>query len=138
MASENVDLNNCSAFMIHHVMKHPNAAKRKKKLKLKHKMKCEQPKGKRQRLKPGKPSNNTVKKFIDSDEKGETSDSTISSGMNSTTAFEEHFRNKSLFQWIINPVDMNDFMRYTAIHKLFNLYERYRNISVCLQSLLGE
>lgn len=114
MASENVDMNNTSAFVIHHVMKHQNAAKRKKKMKLKQKMKSEQLKGKRQRLNPGKPPSNLPgKKSIESDEKEETSDSTASSNINLSTAFDQHFKNKTLFQWIINPIDIGDFMRYS-------------------------
>lgn len=130
-----------SAFMIHHVMKKPNAAKRKKKQKLlKKRMKFENTKGKRQRNAAKLHNNASVKKEL-SDSGLNCDSEPLTNGIDSVsppTAFDLHFENKTLMQWMINPFDVNEFFRYNSRLYLHSHISALNNTFLCLQPLLGK
>ncbi|XKL62275.1 hypothetical protein PGB90_002108 [Kerria lacca] len=112
------EMENTSAFMVHHILKKRNISKQKQK----HLNTLKQKKLNKIRLKKNQNQkkdqiNQQLKNNVEDDSPNELKsvndtqfDTIIQQTNNSSSSFNTHFKNKTLFQWIIGSIKTDDFI----------------------------
>lgn len=113
------EMENTSAFMVHHILKKRNISKQKQK----HLNTLKQKKLNKIRLKKNQNQkkdqiNQQLKNNVEDDSPNELKsvndtqfDTIIQQTNNSSSSFNTHFKNKTLFQWIIGSIKTDDFIK---------------------------